>query len=541
MRAIGTGVYHCGVEVYKKELDFSSESRPGCINDSGIAVSWNPGGPKQGFTHRQRIEMGFTRRSEEEIKFILRRMASDWRADSYDAVDRNSCHFANEFIHSIGLGEIPDWLLAPSRTAAAFRRLSLPTLPTMPTLPTPPQTLVSPVVSSFFGSWMATASAQPGAAGRGASVPASPSCPTSITATTVIPFPSFPSSPSTQPQPQTQQQQQQQPPLVLPPHPHAPGSPTPSLPVLPPSRKQQQQEHEADELGSRSARSVDDKTMLSFLPPLRQVRPPIARVPGSPSAGGGAHAAVSHPPAAAEGKSSEDQQAADKTAEPAPAPGLPSAVPMVEGEDRRGSEVAQPSESIAAAAAAAVELPSDEERRAIEAQPASSADEGEAPIMSLEDFIRMPPRHVMEEAAEEPKETAQLSAASSSPALTADPERRQMDHTGGPCIPHQRDIGAVPPLGIPLPPPASLTAPHSHRDMKRLAATRGRGRGWWRSRAEEKLRALTVVKYEERDDFSADLPEWVVMGVSSAWEAAERRDETRRRERDCMAYLRALD
>ncbi|KAL1522802.1 hypothetical protein AB1Y20_017773 [Prymnesium parvum] len=88
--AIGLGVYHSGIEVHGVEYTFDNHTSDG----SGLV--WHP--PYHSEPHRfpelplrARLLLGVSRKGVRESHEILRRLAADWPASSYDLLEHN-CH-----------------------------------------------------------------------------------------------------------------------------------------------------------------------------------------------------------------------------------------------------------------------------------------------------------------------------------------------------------------------------------------------------------------------------------------------------------------
>lgn len=100
-RALGTGAFHVGVEIYGNEWTFTG-------SDGVIRTK-----PKREWgTHvyRESLEMGRTKLSESEVKNLCLRMRKRWRAPNYELYTRNCCHFSNELCINLSVGPIPTWL-----------------------------------------------------------------------------------------------------------------------------------------------------------------------------------------------------------------------------------------------------------------------------------------------------------------------------------------------------------------------------------------------------------------------------------------------
>jgi len=104
LRAVGTGAFHTGVELYGKEWSF------GFTNDGSSGIFSCP--PRSCKTHRYReaVPMGETPMSQMEVEDLLMQLASDWRGGHYDVLRRNCTHFSEEFCRRLGVGPLPHWV-----------------------------------------------------------------------------------------------------------------------------------------------------------------------------------------------------------------------------------------------------------------------------------------------------------------------------------------------------------------------------------------------------------------------------------------------
>jgi len=104
LRAVGTGAFHTGVEVYGKEWSF------GFTNDGSSGIFSCP--PQRCKTHayREAVPMGETFLSQTEVESLLLSMAMMWRGRHYDVLRRNCTHFCEEFCSKLSVGPVPAWV-----------------------------------------------------------------------------------------------------------------------------------------------------------------------------------------------------------------------------------------------------------------------------------------------------------------------------------------------------------------------------------------------------------------------------------------------
>lgn len=103
--ALGTGAFHCGVEVYMKEWSFRKAKH-------GTGVFWEFPRRCPGASYSDSIFMGNTLMSESEVLSLIQAMALDWQGKRYNILKRNCCHFSAALCKHLGAGEtFPEWCL----------------------------------------------------------------------------------------------------------------------------------------------------------------------------------------------------------------------------------------------------------------------------------------------------------------------------------------------------------------------------------------------------------------------------------------------
>mmetsp|Transcript_134504 Transcript_134504/g.335561 ORF Transcript_134504/g.335561 Transcript_134504/m.335561 type:complete len:198 (-) Transcript_134504:134-727(-) len=112
--ALGTGAFHCGVEVYGHEFSFNYKSE-------GSGVFKCPPRSCPGHTYRTSVEMGFTTLTPSQVDRILNVLKHEWPGTSYHILENNCCAFSDAFCRALGVGPIPMWTrnLAGAGAAAA--------------------------------------------------------------------------------------------------------------------------------------------------------------------------------------------------------------------------------------------------------------------------------------------------------------------------------------------------------------------------------------------------------------------------------------
>jgi len=109
LRALGSGVFHCGVEVYQREWSYE---------DTGVFCVE----PKQCEDHsyQESLPMGNAWLSESDVIRLVDRLEEEnWLGGHYDTLKHNCCHFCNELCKELGVGEIPERFQDVARKVAA--------------------------------------------------------------------------------------------------------------------------------------------------------------------------------------------------------------------------------------------------------------------------------------------------------------------------------------------------------------------------------------------------------------------------------------
>ncbi|CAE7749512.1 unnamed protein product [Symbiodinium sp. CCMP2456] len=99
------GIFHVGVQVGSTEWAFGkmlSSTKPGVF---GIP-------PRQDTLHsyRKTIFVGYTNLSQREYNAMIRDIVEDDPGTSYDVLQRNCIHFAEDFCHRLKLKALPEWI-----------------------------------------------------------------------------------------------------------------------------------------------------------------------------------------------------------------------------------------------------------------------------------------------------------------------------------------------------------------------------------------------------------------------------------------------
>jgi len=117
---LGTGAFHCGVEVYDWEWSYSdiAGSTSKMVDITGVFCCR----PRtcEGHSYYQSVEMGYTAASEVEVLKLICLLEKSWPVVDYDILSHNCCHFSDELCQRLGVGRVPDWVLSLAGIGAAL-------------------------------------------------------------------------------------------------------------------------------------------------------------------------------------------------------------------------------------------------------------------------------------------------------------------------------------------------------------------------------------------------------------------------------------
>mmetsp|Transcript_47372 Transcript_47372/g.133255 ORF Transcript_47372/g.133255 Transcript_47372/m.133255 type:complete len:222 (-) Transcript_47372:157-822(-) len=105
---MGTGAFHCGVEVYGWEWSYSDLAGPGSRADTGVFTC--PPRCCQGHTYLKSVDMGKTSLTEKAVLILLQLLQKEWVVANYDVWTHNCCHFCDEVCRRLGVGSVPPWV-----------------------------------------------------------------------------------------------------------------------------------------------------------------------------------------------------------------------------------------------------------------------------------------------------------------------------------------------------------------------------------------------------------------------------------------------
>uniref|UniRef100_A0A7S3WVN0 PPPDE domain-containing protein n=1 Tax=Strombidinopsis acuminata TaxID=141414 RepID=A0A7S3WVN0_9SPIT len=124
LSAVGTGAFHCGVEVYGKEWSFNATPK-------GSGVFHCKPRECASHTYRESVLMGHTMLGEEDVMVICEQLKTEWKGISYNMLTRNCCNFCDLFCRRLGVGSIPFWTSSLAGAGAAVQSVYKVTVSTL--------------------------------------------------------------------------------------------------------------------------------------------------------------------------------------------------------------------------------------------------------------------------------------------------------------------------------------------------------------------------------------------------------------------------
>jgi len=103
LRKLGTGIFHCGVEVFGGEWSYSDRE-----DECGVFCC-APGQCK-GFRHVEAIDLGRTSLSAAEFRILIAQLQAEWFSEEYHLLGQNCCHFCDEMCQRLGVAPPPQWV-----------------------------------------------------------------------------------------------------------------------------------------------------------------------------------------------------------------------------------------------------------------------------------------------------------------------------------------------------------------------------------------------------------------------------------------------
>jgi len=119
LRRLGTGAFHCGVEVYGCEWSYSDIALAPGEKAVGTGIFCCQPRHCEGHSYSESIPMGTTAMSEGEVLTLVSLLKKEWPVQAYSTLHRNCCHFSDELCQRLGVGSIPRWVMNLAGAGAA--------------------------------------------------------------------------------------------------------------------------------------------------------------------------------------------------------------------------------------------------------------------------------------------------------------------------------------------------------------------------------------------------------------------------------------
>ncbi|CAK9079713.1 DeSI-like protein At4g17486 [Durusdinium trenchii] len=116
-KAIGTGAFHAGVEVYDTEWSFGGGSN----GKTHTGIFHCPPRGCDAHSYREPVDMGTTTMTKQDVKLLIEKLKPEWKGDDYDLLRRNCCHFSDALCISLGVGPLPGWVTSLAGVGAMLR------------------------------------------------------------------------------------------------------------------------------------------------------------------------------------------------------------------------------------------------------------------------------------------------------------------------------------------------------------------------------------------------------------------------------------
>jgi hypothetical protein len=103
LRKLGTGIFHCGLEVFGGEWSYANTG-----GECGVFCCI-PGQCK-GFRHVESIDLGKTNLSVTQFRLIIAQLQSEWVSEEYHLLAQNCCDFCCQMAQKLGVASPPQWI-----------------------------------------------------------------------------------------------------------------------------------------------------------------------------------------------------------------------------------------------------------------------------------------------------------------------------------------------------------------------------------------------------------------------------------------------
>jgi len=121
LQPLGTGLFHCGVEVYGREWSYAdSHQRRAGKHVAITGVFCSVPCHCEGHNYSKSVRMGLTSASEKEVLRLLKLLREVWRVGDYKTLTHNCCHFCDDLCQRLGVGSVPAFAVSMADTGAAL-------------------------------------------------------------------------------------------------------------------------------------------------------------------------------------------------------------------------------------------------------------------------------------------------------------------------------------------------------------------------------------------------------------------------------------
>mmetsp|Transcript_26977 Transcript_26977/g.61491 ORF Transcript_26977/g.61491 Transcript_26977/m.61491 type:complete len:191 (-) Transcript_26977:142-714(-) len=113
-QAVGTGIFHVGVEVYGWEWSYG-------FTTAGTGVFASLPATCKRRRYRQPIPLGRTKLSWDEVQDLLRELRKEWLGAHYNLARQNCIHFSQTLCQRLLVGPLPRWISSCTSMGAAVQ------------------------------------------------------------------------------------------------------------------------------------------------------------------------------------------------------------------------------------------------------------------------------------------------------------------------------------------------------------------------------------------------------------------------------------
>lgn len=117
LRPLGTGAFHCGVEVFGTEWSY------GDFPEGSGVFSCDPQ-DCEGHVFQESVHLGGTVTPPLEFAKLMEYLEVNWQGREYDLLTRNCTHFCQELCVTLAVRSMPDCVTNLAETALAMAKMS---------------------------------------------------------------------------------------------------------------------------------------------------------------------------------------------------------------------------------------------------------------------------------------------------------------------------------------------------------------------------------------------------------------------------------